>query len=339
MVVGVEGGQHDHRGRVLAGAQLLGGGEPVHPRHPDVHQHDVGRVGVDRGGHLGAVGDLGHHADVVGAGQHHRQRRAHERVVVDEQDADRRAAHAGHGSQARSSKSPPGVRPCSSRPPASAGALGQADQPGAGARDRRPAAAPTGSRLRTSTVSPVAGGAVERHVDRRAVRVLARVGQRPPARSGRRCARRRRAPRRGPRPGTRSSRACRPARDSSSRPGRLASVGCGRSGSPSSDSSRSTPITSRRSSSAWWALARITPAARAISSGGASGRNSSAPACMLSSEIRWASTSCISRAMRARSCGLRLLDAQLLLGLGALARARAATARAGAARARTCPTR
>ena len=52
---------------------------------------------------------------------------------------------------------------------------------------------------------------------------------------------------------------------------------------------------------AWCALARITAAARATSSGGASGRNSSAPACRLSSEIRCASTSCISRAIRVRS--------------------------------------
>ena len=61
-------------------------------------------------------------------------------------------------------------------------------------------------------------------------------------------------------------------------------------------------MTWRRSSSAWWALARTTPAARTISSGGASGRTSSAPACRLSSDRRCASTSCISRAMRVRSC-------------------------------------
>jgi hypothetical protein len=91
-------------------------------------------------------------------------------------------------------------------------------------------------------------------------------------------------------------------RDSSSRAGRFSSAGCGRSGPPpSASSSRSTPITSRRSSSAWCALARTTPAARSISPGGASGRNSSAPACMLSREIRCASTSCISRAICARS--------------------------------------
>ena len=67
-------------------------------------------------------------------------------------------------------------------------------------------------------------------------------------------------------------------------------------------SARSTPITARSSSSAWWALSRITPAARAISSAGRSGRSSNAPACRLTSEIRWASTSCISRAIRSRSC-------------------------------------
>ena len=49
------------------------------------------------------------------------------------------------------------------------------------------------------------------------------------------------------------------------------------------------------------ALSRITPAASATSSAGASGWNSSAPACTESSERRWASTSCISRAIRRRS--------------------------------------
>ncbi len=57
----------------------------------------------------------------------------------------------------------------------------------------------------------------------------------------------------------------------------------------------------RRSWSASWALSRMTPAARATSAGGASGRNSRAPAWTLRSVRRWASTSCISRAMASRA--------------------------------------
>lgn len=58
---------------------------------------------------------------------------------------------------------------------------------------------------------------------------------------------------------------------------------------------------SRRSWRASWALSRMTPAARATCSGGASGRNSRAPACTLSRVSRWARTSCISRAMASRA--------------------------------------
>jgi hypothetical protein len=101
VLVGVEGRQHDHLRRARPAAQLLGGGEAVDARHPDVHQHDVRRVGVDRGGDLRPVGGLGHEADVVGPGEHHRQGGAHERVVVDDQHADRRA-HGVHGSHAHS---------------------------------------------------------------------------------------------------------------------------------------------------------------------------------------------------------------------------------------------
>ena len=108
------------------------------------------------------------------------------------------------------------------------------------------------------------------------------------------------------------------ARASSTSSGTSASVGRGRSSGSSPGSLRSTPITSRRSSSAAWALVRITPAARAISSWEAPGANSRLPACMLRSEMRCASTSCISRAMRARSLKPYPLGVLVLGRLGAL---------------------
>ena len=55
VVVGVEGRQDDDLGRVLARAQELGGGKAVHPRHPDVHQHDVRLMLGDCGGDLAPV--------------------------------------------------------------------------------------------------------------------------------------------------------------------------------------------------------------------------------------------------------------------------------------------
>ena len=120
-------------------AQRLRRREPVDPRHPDVHEHDVGRVRVDRGLDLVAVPHLADHGHVVAAREHHRQRAAHERVVVDDEDA--RHAHAGQGSHAQSRWSPAGVRPCSSRPPArcarSARPMIPAPEPGGTARSGR----------------------------------------------------------------------------------------------------------------------------------------------------------------------------------------------------------
>ncbi len=253
-----------------------------------------------RAGDLVAVGGLADDRDVLGAGEQHRQPGADERVVVDDQHADL-LAHCGHGSQARSRKSPFSSRPCSRRPPESVARSARptrpAPEPGisgvAGRQDRH--------RVAHLDRQPVARRALDPQVDGGRRRMLARVRQRllddaqrvAPDRVGHRgqvgdahvgvaaaCR---------PRATPRAARAAPPAS--------AAAAAAARRPSPS----RSTPITARRSSSAWCALARITAAARATSSGGASGRNSSAPACRLSSEIRWASTSCISRAMRVRS--------------------------------------
>lgn len=44
-LIEVEGCQDDHPGAARAGTQLGGGCDPIHPRHPDVHQDDV-RAGL-----------------------------------------------------------------------------------------------------------------------------------------------------------------------------------------------------------------------------------------------------------------------------------------------------
>ena len=96
------------------------------------------------------------------------------------------------------------------------------------------------------------------------------------------------------------------------------SVGCGAAGADSCPgSSRSTPITPRSSSSAWRAVERSSSAVSRTFSGGRSGWTSSAPACSAISEIRWASTSCISRAIRVRSAMPDPVGVQTLIGLGA----------------------
>ena len=79
-------------------------------------------------------------------------------------------------------------------------------------------------------------------------------------------------------------------------------VGCGADGATSLEpSSWSTPMTSRSSSSAWRAAVWMSTAVRSISAGGRSDRSCRAPAWRVISDTRWATTSCISRAMRARS--------------------------------------
>ena len=97
VVVAVEG-RHDHHVSEVLGDEVAGGLDAVHPRHLDVHQDDVGarRAGLLDG--LEAVGRLGHDLDVVLDRQHHREPRAHHRVVVDEEHP--QACRGGFGPHA-----------------------------------------------------------------------------------------------------------------------------------------------------------------------------------------------------------------------------------------------
>jgi len=99
-LVGVEGREHEDGGRIGLPGEQACGGDSVEPRHTDVHEDDVGPVEVDRAEYLAAVGGLGHHLEARRAGEHHPQAGAHERVIVDEQDADHR------GRRARRTKAP-----------------------------------------------------------------------------------------------------------------------------------------------------------------------------------------------------------------------------------------
>ena len=92
-------------------AQQPGGGDPVEPRHPDVHQDDIGVVQVDGGQDAVAVAGLADDLDLRGAGQHRRQSGTDQRVVVDDEDADR-GSHGDPGMVARSTKSPIALVPC-----------------------------------------------------------------------------------------------------------------------------------------------------------------------------------------------------------------------------------
>ena len=76
--------------------------KPVDPRHADVHQHDVGRQGLDLA-IASAPSPASPTTSMASPCEQHPQPGAHERVVVDDQHPDRRrlrGGHAGHGSHA-----------------------------------------------------------------------------------------------------------------------------------------------------------------------------------------------------------------------------------------------
>jgi hypothetical protein len=90
--------------------------EPVHVRHADVEQHDVGSPLAGEGKRLDAVAGLGDHLDVLLRLEDHAEPAAHERLVVGDENTD----HDGGdpiGSRARTAKPPSGRGPTSSSPP------------------------------------------------------------------------------------------------------------------------------------------------------------------------------------------------------------------------------
>ena len=67
---------------------LLGRGEPVELRHPDVHQHDLGLRECRLTDRLVAVLGLGDDLDVTLGLQDHPEAGAHELLVVGDEDPD-----------------------------------------------------------------------------------------------------------------------------------------------------------------------------------------------------------------------------------------------------------
>src|SRR5262249_26033243 len=89
------------------------GGDPVGTRHAQVHQHDVGRVLIDRGRDFRAVGGLADHLDAVRAVEHHGEPGPDEGVVVDEQHPDAPRGVVGHSGPAGSAGSAVPAAPAS----------------------------------------------------------------------------------------------------------------------------------------------------------------------------------------------------------------------------------
>jgi hypothetical protein len=78
VLVEAEGGEDEN---ALA-REPAGGLDPVHARHSDVHQHDVGAVLGRRDDRLLAGFGLGDDLDVAGRLEHRLETRAHHRLVV-----------------------------------------------------------------------------------------------------------------------------------------------------------------------------------------------------------------------------------------------------------------
>src|SRR5439155_1599842 len=245
-------GEVQRRGNLGVGLAPADGEGDIPLAWAERRQPVAGLLGAGAG-----VGVAGHHGDEPACDRG----REHAVAGVDELEADHR------GRLPRRTNAPSGSTPCSSVPPASetrsASPIRPVPAPGSGAA----AATATGARLRTSTSRSPSGartvsvtaapGACLRAFVRPSCAI--RYAVRPTAAGGAASPSSIRAVIRMP-----------AARDSSTRSARSASVGWGGCVRLSPPSSRRTPITPRSSSSAARALSRITPAASATSSAGAS---------------------------------------------------------------------
>jgi hypothetical protein len=86
VLVGVEGGQHHHGRRVGQLADPLNCGDPVHPGHPQVHQHHVGPGAHHRLDPRRPVVRLVHHLDGGRRAEDRAQVRAHHGLIVHHHD-------------------------------------------------------------------------------------------------------------------------------------------------------------------------------------------------------------------------------------------------------------
>jgi len=136
VLVEVEGGEDDDPapGSRLGPEDAAGGLEPVHPRHPDVHEDNVGAVLKHRGDRFAAVGGLGRDRD-PGLVQDEPEPAADQCLVIGDDHPQRsarraRLAHGGvtsagvcagsTGILAVTSHPPPDRGPAASSPPYSA---------------------------------------------------------------------------------------------------------------------------------------------------------------------------------------------------------------------------
>src|SRR5436190_8438908 len=114
------GREHEHTGAGVVGGDAPGGLEAVHARHRQIHQHDVGLVlGYRRQRRL-AVRSRGNDLHAVSGGEQLLEARAHDDVVVDDEDPDHGCHTFSSGNVTVTSVPRPGAERTAVLPPASA---------------------------------------------------------------------------------------------------------------------------------------------------------------------------------------------------------------------------
>jgi hypothetical protein len=85
ILIEIVSSKHQHLRRRRQGHHQPSSGKPIHPPHPDVHEHHIRRVGTHPANSLVPIPDLPDNDDVRRAPEDHRQPMPHERIVIDEQ--------------------------------------------------------------------------------------------------------------------------------------------------------------------------------------------------------------------------------------------------------------
>ena len=139
VLVEVEGGEDDDARGAVAGENLAGRREAVHPRHADVHQRHVRGEAARRRDRLLPVPGLGDDLHVGLGLDDHPEAAPDHRLVVGDQDPDHApATHSGRPSSGRRARTswpwPPGRRPDPQVAAVEADPLTHADDPVAAGR-------------------------------------------------------------------------------------------------------------------------------------------------------------------------------------------------------------
>src|SRR5690606_17203968 len=319
VVVDVERGEHQDPRPVLprrpggaggaaGGEQPAGGLQPVHLGHPHVHQHHVGPGAAAQLDAPGAVGGLAHHVDVALGGQQGGEAGPHHGLVVDDDDARRHVkSFPARGSRAATRKPPSGRGPTSRVPPTSRTRSRMPTSPcpvppvSRGPPGGRGGGPLTTRTVRCSSPGPPSGSGSGSGTDRD-TRVVAPGACRTTLARASWTIRYAESP-------TASGTSCSQWLNSTGPPAlAVASTSCpicvrpgwGTS-SPCVSSLRSTPSRRRISPSDSRAVDAMDVNSARTSGGRVRSRYSAVSACTVITDMWWATTSCSSRAMRARS--------------------------------------